>query len=232
MTPATDTKDVSTASAKPPQQAPELQYAATGPNQIWVWGVSSYMGPKLKKKYYAYVCEDIYSRCVMRFGVSLKDDVNSAVTIIGDILKRNNITPSTGLMLHSSHGKVMQSPAMQALLQEHGVTIYQKRPSRRVKTYIAALFSRLKGFHRLGTYYYNNIDLCLVAFTDAVADYNKKFIHGSLAYATPAQRQFGLDLKTEKDPETGEVRTIDPIGPQFLCDEDEYDYLEAQEKLS
>ena len=81
-------------------------------------------------------------------------------------------------------------------------------------------------------YYYNNIDLCLVAFTDAVADYNKKFIHGSLAYATPAQRQFGLDLKTEKDPETGEVRTIDPIGPQFLCSEDEYDYLEAQEKLS
>lgn len=62
--------------------------------------------------------------------------------------------------------------------------------------------------------------------------HHRKPQSSNLAYATPAQRQFGLDLKTEKDPETGEVRTIDPIGPQFLCDEDEYDYLEAQEKLS
>ena len=233
MTPVTDTKDKSTANAQASPDSSLLQYAATGPNQIWVWGVSSYMGPKLTKKYHCYICEDIYSRCIMGCGISLRDDVDTAVTIISGILDNNKITPSTGLMLHSSHGKVMQAPAMQAMLTQKGVEIYQKRPGRRVKTYIAALFSRLNGgAYGLGSYYYNNIDLCMEAVTAAVSKYNTKFIHGSISYATPAQRQHGLDLKTEEDPETGEIKTIDPIGPQFLCSEDEYDYLEAQELSS
>lgn len=208
MTQTTENKDVSAGSSRNLLYDPKHRFVATGPNQIWTWGVTTYSSPDLKEKYYCYICEDIYSRCVVGYGLSPYDDVYSAVQILYTALKQNNITPDNGMVVYSNHGEVMQSLEMLSVLGAFIAMCYQKQPGTRIKPYLSHLFTTLNERLGLGSHYYENIHLCMDAVTQAVETYNNQ-VHSSLHGATPAQRHAGLDLQTVKDPETGIIKTID-----------------------
>ena len=219
MTQSPDSNNLNTGNFQHLLNETRRKYVATGPNQIWVWGVTSCQSTTRKIKYYCYACEDNYSRFNVGYSVELRDDIDTAVAVIGKILERNNIEPNQ-LVLHSNHGKVMQSAAMQALLKKRGVAIYQKKPGCRVKPYIGSLFVSLNCRLAPKSYLYPSFEAYADAVHTVVDVYNRFLPIASIGSVVPEQRHRGLDLKTVTDLMTGEVKKIDPVGSQVLCEED------------
>ncbi len=210
------------------QDAPERKYVATAPNQIWSWGVAKYAGIA-DKEFCLFVCEDIYSRYVVGAKAYYVDTVESAVDFIDHVLQANNIGPSSGLVLHSSHGKVMQAEEMLSLLKERGVEVAPKR--RGDKPYVSGLFSTLNRNLGLKSSVYVSFEAFAEAAEAVIDRYNNFFFHNQIGMVRPAERHAGKDVEIiaqrNKDHEqyrkehperfiSGKFLVEVPAGPQYL----------------
>ena len=229
MTTAKNPQKVSTASAPLVQGEPARKYVATAPNQIWTWGVSSRYD-LFDIGLYLFVCEDIYSRYVVGFKLYTQNNEDIAIHFVDCVLEDNNIGPSSGLVLHSSHGKVMQSEKMLALLKERGVEVAPKR--RGDKPYISGWFSSLNKMlaFKISDYSYTSLDYFKECVEEAVNRYNH-LPHNKINHVSPLDRYEGKDaeilakrnkahlLYKQAHPErfiSGKVKIDVPAGPQYL----------------
>jgi putative transposase len=110
---------------RPCYSKPEL--LATGPNQVWSWDITKLRGPEKWSYYYLYVIMDVFSRYVVGWMVSPRENADLARRLIDETCAKQAIDPGK-LTLHADNGSPMVAKAVGQLLADLGVTKSHSRP--------------------------------------------------------------------------------------------------------
>jgi putative transposase len=100
---------------------------ATAPNQVWTWDISKLPSTVKGVFFYLYLVMDLFSRYVVGWMVSPKENAAHATRLIGDTVARWGIEPGT-LQLHSDRGSPMKSGSMAQMTAMLGVALSFSRP--------------------------------------------------------------------------------------------------------
>lgn len=126
----------------PKYEKPEL--LATAPNQCWSWDISKLKGPVKWSCFYLYVVLDIYSRYVVGWLLSTRENSALARTLIKQSCLQQGIVPGE-LTLHADRGSPMIAKNLALLLADLGVTKSHSRPHTSTDNpYSEAQFKTLK----------------------------------------------------------------------------------------
>ncbi|MCL2823919.1 MAG: IS3 family transposase [Polyangiaceae bacterium] len=109
----------------PACRKPEL--VATGPNQVWSWGITKLCGPTEGAHFYLYVIIDIFSRYAVGWMVATCESADQAARFIDDTCKQQSISREQ-LTLHTDMGSSTKSKAVGLLLGDLGVAKKHSRP--------------------------------------------------------------------------------------------------------
>ena len=104
---------------------PELM--ATGPNQTWSWDNTPLLGPRRWTYFYLYVVLDIFSRYMLGWMVTDRENSALAGRLIEETCHKQGIKPRV-LTLHSDRGAPMTIKGTAQLLADLGVTRSLSRP--------------------------------------------------------------------------------------------------------
>ncbi len=194
----------------PAYTKPEL--LATAPNQVWSWDITKLLGPGKWTYFYLYVILDIFSRYVVGWMLSHREQRNLAKRLILETCVKEGIEPGQ-LTLHADRGPVMTSKTVSQLLADLEVTRSHSRPyvsddnpysESQFKTmkYRPDFPDRFGSFDRTRAF-------CAPFFNW----YNREHHHSGIAFLTPeavhrgraeevlATRQVTLDLAYAAHPE-------------------------------
>jgi putative transposase len=171
---------------------PEL--LATGPNQVWSWGITKLKGPVKWTYFYLYVILDIFSRYVVGWMVAHREQKALAIRLIEQSLIKQNIEPGQ-LTIHADRGSSMKSKAVAHLLADLGVTKTHSRPHvSNDNPYSEAQFKTLKYCPAFPERFGSIQDAR--AFGQSFFDwYNKEHRHSGIALMTPETVHYGLNEK-------------------------------------
>lgn len=100
---------------------------ATAPNQVWTWDITAVAGPAPRTFFYVYVLLDLFSRYVVGWLVSPRQNGDVAAAWMRETAMRRGIDPSA-LVLHSDRGSPMKSGSMVELCERLGVRMSFSRP--------------------------------------------------------------------------------------------------------
>lgn len=103
------------------------QLAATAPNQVWTWDITKVPGLDRGVFYFVYVILDLFSRFVVGWLVSDRENAALATHLVAETVARNGIEPGA-LTLHSDRGSPMTAGTMTQLLANLGVAQSLSRP--------------------------------------------------------------------------------------------------------
>jgi len=104
---------------------PEL--LATGPNQIWSWDITKLKGPVKGQFFNLYVILDIFSRCIVGWMLSERENAGLAARLIEQTYAKHGIRPGS-LTLHADRGSPMMATSTATLLINLGVAKSHSRP--------------------------------------------------------------------------------------------------------
>lgn len=108
-----------------PQPIPRLQ--ATGPNQVWTWDIAK-LPTKQRGQYLSlYVVMDLFSRYIVAWMLSRKENSALSSQLIAEAHKRYDIAPDR-LTLHQDRGVPMTAHCYLDLLAELSITASHSRP--------------------------------------------------------------------------------------------------------
>ncbi len=112
---------------RPPQRHAVPRLEATAPNQVWTWDITKL--PTLVTGVFLclYVILDLYSRYVVGWMVSRKENAGLARHLFKHTLARHNIAPDT-LIIHQDRGAPMTAHSFRELLDSMGVDPSYSRP--------------------------------------------------------------------------------------------------------
>lgn len=198
------------------QRAPQShaipRLVATGPNQVWTWDITKLATNKRGKYLSLYVVMDLFSRYIVAWMLSRKENSALASQLIQEASDRYRIEANS-LTLHQDRGAPMTAHCYLDLLSELAITASHSRP--RVSNdnaFSEAQFKTLKyqpDYPRRFAGYDHAQRWC----EDYVPWYNSAHYHSSLAGFTPEQvftgeysnlatiRQQALDQAYETHPE-------------------------------
>lgn len=88
---------------------------ATAPNQVWTWDITKVPGWERGVFYLVYVVLDLFSRYVVGWLVSERENASLATHLIAETVAREGVEPGT-LTLHSDRGSPMTAGTMTQLL--------------------------------------------------------------------------------------------------------------------
>jgi putative transposase len=167
---------------------PEL--LATGPNQVWSWDITKLKGPVKWTYFYLFVIMDIFSRYVVGWMVSHREQDALAKRLIEESCVKQNIQPGH-LIVHADRGSSMKSKAVAHLLADLGVTKSHSRPHvSNDNPYSESQFKTLK--------YCPEFPERFGSIQDARAFghrfftwYNEEHRHSGIALMTPEQVHYG-----------------------------------------
>ena len=100
---------------------------ATAPNQVWTWDITKLPSTVKGVFFYLYLVMDLFSRYVVGWMASAKENAAYATRLIGDTVARWGIEPGT-LQLHSDRGSPMKSGSMAQMTAMLGVELSLSRP--------------------------------------------------------------------------------------------------------
>ncbi len=100
---------------------------ATQPNQVWSWDITKLLGPVKWTYFYLYVVLDIFSRYVVAWMVSPKENGSLAKLLLTEAFDRQRVAPGE-LTVHSDRGTPMTSKLLTQKLADLGVTKSFSRP--------------------------------------------------------------------------------------------------------
>lgn len=172
----------------PPYTKPEL--VAMAPNQTWSWDITRLLGPKKWTYYYLYVLIDIFSRYVVGWMVTDRENSTLASRLIQETSLKQDVQPRT-LTPHADRGSPMTGKCTAQLLADLGVTRSLGRP--RVSDnnpFSEANFKTLKyhpGFSGRFADIHAATDFCRSFFRW----YNDEHRHGGIAMLAPADVHYG-----------------------------------------
>jgi putative transposase len=167
---------------------PEL--VARAPNQLWSWDITK-LKTVDKWGYYAlYVVLDVFSRYVVGWTVTLRENAQIAKNLIETSCRREGIALGQ-LTLHADHGQTMLSKTLAQLLIDLGVAKSHSRPHvSNDNPYSEAQFKTLKyrpDFPEVFGSLQDAAGYCRAAF----AWYNDDHRHVGLGLLTPADVHYG-----------------------------------------
>jgi len=157
---------------------------ATGPNQVWTWDITRVPGPYKGKFYFLYVMLDIYSRYVVGWLVSERENGETAQHFIRETIRRENVDANK-LTIHSDRGSPMTASNTVQLLAVLGLSQSFSRP--RVSDdnpFSEAQFKTLK-YHRLFKPWYENIEESRSVLDIFFSWYNNDHMHSGIGFMTP-----------------------------------------------
>lgn len=193
-----------------PQPIPRLQ--ATGPNQVWTWDIAK-LATKQRGQYLSlYVVMDLFSRYIVAWMLSRKENSALSSQLIAQAHKRYEISPDR-LTLHQDRGVPMTAHCYLDLLAELSITASHSRP--RVSNDNAMSESQFKTMKYQPDYprRFDSYGHAMRWCEDYVRWYNESHHHSNLAGFTPYQvfsgahpeiatvRQLALDDAYTKHPE-------------------------------
>jgi putative transposase len=109
----------------PPAVKPQL--TATAPQQVWTWDITKVAGPVAGVFFCVYVLIDLFSRYVVGWLVSEREDGKQAARWLKQTIERWQVDPST-LVVHNDRGAPMTSVAFVQLCALLGVKQSYSRP--------------------------------------------------------------------------------------------------------
>ena len=104
---------------------PEL--LATGPNQVWSWDITKLKGPVKGQFFNLYVILDIFSRCIVGWMLSERENALLAARLIEQTCAKHNIRPGS-LTIHADRGSPMMATSTAILLVNLGIAKSHSRP--------------------------------------------------------------------------------------------------------
>lgn len=160
----------------------QRDFTATGPNQRWV-GDITYLRTPYGFVYLAVVM-DLFSRAIVGWAVSAVIDRHLVIAALEMAVKRRR--PELGLLFHSDQGSQYASDDYQRKLDANGITCSM---SRRGDCYdnaaMESWFGTLKT--ELGEDFESHFDAKRQLFDYIEVFYNRKRMHSSLGYVSPAE---------------------------------------------
>ena len=167
---------------------PEL--LATKPNQVWSWDITKLKAEEKWCYYYLYVVMDIYSRYVVAWCVTLKEDSETARQLILDACLKHNIKPGE-LTIHADRGSSMTSKLVSQLLIDLDVTRTHSRPHvSNDNCYSEAQFKTLK-YRPDFPKRFENLAIAKTFCEKFFNWYNMEHNHSGIAMLTPYTVHFG-----------------------------------------
>lgn len=225
---------------RPAQHHAVPRLVAHGPNQVWTWDISK-LATAVRGVYLSlYVVLDLYSRYVVAWMVSRKENSALAQQLLDEALVRYAI-PKGQLTLHQDRGSPMITHNFLDLMAEMGVTASHSRP--RVSNdnpFSEAQFKTQKSQPDY-PHKFQSSDHARRWCADYFDWYNRSHHHSGLAGFTPEQvftgayvtvaadKQAALDAAYTAHPQRfvrgrprvqmpPEVVTINPVTPEQLAD--------------
>jgi putative transposase len=173
----------------PAYAKPEL--LATGPNQLWSWGITKLLGPAKWTYFYLFVILDVFSRYVVGWMIAEREAASLAETLIADTCTKQGIRRDQ-LTLHADRGSSMRSKPVALLLSDLGVTKTHTRPyTSNDNPYSEAQFKTLKYRPDFPDRFGSVVDAGGWA-QPFFQWYNHDHYHTGLNLMTPAMVHYGL----------------------------------------
>jgi transposase InsO family protein len=210
-----------------PQPIPRL--LATQPHQVWTWDIAK-LPTKQRGEYLSlYVVMDLFSRYIVAWMLSRKENSGLSSQLIAEAYKRYNIAPDR-LTLHQDRGVPMTARCYLDLLAELSITASHSRP--RVSNDNAMSESQFKTMKYQPDYprRFDHYAHAMRWSEDYTQWYNHSHHHSSLAGFTPYQvlsgehlaiaivRQRALDEAYARHPERfSKGRPIVKMPPAEVC---------------
>ncbi|MEI8631525.1 IS3 family transposase [Vibrio sp. PP-XX7] len=197
---------------RPSQSHSVPRLAATRPNQVWTWDITKLPTKKRGAYLSLYVVMDLFSRYIVAWMLSRKENSALASQLIQEAIDRYELE-AEGLTLHQDRGAPMTAHCYLDLLSELAVTASHSRP--RVSNDNPFSESQFKTLKYQPDYprRFDDYDHAQRWCQDYVKWYNSAHYHSNLAGFTPEQvftgryideaslRQTGLDLAYAAHPE-------------------------------
>lgn len=109
----------------PTYTKPEL--LATQPRELWSWDITKLKGPAKWTYFYLYVIMDVFSRYVVGYMITERENAELAEAFIAETCAKEGIGRDQ-LTLHADRGSAMTSKSVAQLLADLGVTKTHSRP--------------------------------------------------------------------------------------------------------
>lgn len=195
-----------------PRNLPKPRLTANAPNEVWTWDISKLPTNRPGVYLNLYVIIDLYSRYIVAWMVSQKENSALAKQLFAEAIARYKVEPRT-LTVHMDRGAPMTSQGFQELLLRLGVSPSYARP--RISDdnpYSEAHFKTVK-YQPDYPGRFAGLQHARKWFCDYAAWYNESHHHSGLGLYTPAtvylgqveviaeERQKALDRAYEAHPE-------------------------------
>ena len=173
-----------------PRQSPRPELLATQPNQLWSWDITKLKGPRKWTYYYLYKIMDVYSRYIVGWMLSYRENGGDAAGLIADTCLKQEIAPGQ-LTIHADNGSSMTSRTVGMLLTDLGVTKTHSRPHvSNDNPYSESAFKTLKyrpGFPER----FMTIEEARLFCREFFQWYNHEHRHSGIAMLTPESVHYG-----------------------------------------
>lgn len=168
---------------RPPQRHAMPSLTADAPNQVWCWDITKL--PTLSRGWFLnlYLILDLYSRFVVGWMISRKENAGLAKHLFGQTLKAHGVAPSS-LVVHQDRGAPMTAHSFRELLESFGAQASYSRP--RVSNdnaFSEACFKTLKYAPRYPGRFVDRDD-AVAWVREFIEDYQQR-PHGGLNHFTP-----------------------------------------------
>jgi putative transposase len=196
---------------------------AMAPNQLWSWDITRLCGLYKGSYYFLYVMIDVYSRYVVGWMISEKENSDEAMHFIRETKRKRQHLINSSLTIHSDRGSPMTSSHTTDLLLVLGLTQSFSRP--RVSddnAFSEAQFKTLK-YRRYFKPWYESLEDAEHTLSRFFDWYNNEHRHINLGLLTPAvvyggkkedvleARKKTLQMAYERNPER-----FNKQGPKLL----------------
>lgn len=172
----------------PKRSAPILE--ACGPDQVWSWDITRLAGPWRGKFYFLYVMIDIYSRYVVGWMVSERENARRAQGFIRSTAQRR-LEPGHRLTIHNDRGSPMKAGGTTELIQLLGLQHSFSRPrTSDDNPYSEAQFRTLK-YHHSFPAFFDSTEQATTFLSQWFRWYNYEHRHTGLNLHTPASVHHG-----------------------------------------
>lgn len=171
---------------RPPSPQATLRLLATAPNQVWTWDIAKLASKRRGEYLSLYVVMDLYSRHIVAWMLSRKENSALSSQLIAEAYDRYGIKPNS-LTLHQDRGVPMTAHCYLDLLGELAITASHSRP--RVSNDNAMSEAQFKTMKYQPDYprRFESYDHAMRWCEDYVQWYNHDHHHSSLGGFTPYQ---------------------------------------------
>ena len=174
------------------KHAKPTSYAATAPNQVYMWDITYLHGPIKGMFFYLYLIIDLFSRDIVGWEVWPEENAEHASELIRRACLAQKRLTTQPLVLHSDNGSPMKGATMLETLYALGITPSNSRP--RVSNdnpYAESIFKTLKYRPNYEPKGFATIEEARNWCSVFVNWYRFEHHHSGIKFLTPAERHAG-----------------------------------------